>query len=171
MSEKLTEAVELSHYSKTPIVKVHSKTQEPGDGMKPRGLWFSVDDPNDDSPTWASWCETESYKIGPIRHLVTLAADARIRRISSVRELDTFHQEFKASIYPGGRREYIDWRAVAETCQGIIIAPYQWGRRLEGRAGWYYSWDVASGCVWDASAIASITPAGRLALEKSGGER
>jgi hypothetical protein len=151
--------VVLSHYATKPVRKVRSVNQ-PRDvdaDMKPRGLWFSVDNPNDDSPTWASWCEAENYPIGKLHHIVTLASDARLRRISCVRDLDAFHEEFHAPIYPGGPHGYINWRRVADRYQGIIIAPYLWDRRFCRDARWYYSWDVASGCVWDAAAVASIT--------------
>lgn len=45
----------------------------------------------------------------------------------------------------------IDWSAVAAQYGGILIAPYQWKRRLE--LTWYYGWDCASGCAWDLSLI------------------
>ena len=42
--------------------------------------------------------------------------------------------------------------------QGIIIAPYLWTRRHHESTGWYYSWDCASGVIWDARAIAELKP-------------
>jgi hypothetical protein len=148
--------VEFSHYANKPVTKVRSAKQEAGAGMKPRGFWFSVDDPASDSPTWASWCESESHSIGPLRHVLTLQPSARIRHVKTVRQLDAFHGEFCAAIYPGGDANYIDWSRVASKYQAIIIAPYLWDWRFCRDACWYYSWDVASGCIWDASAIASI---------------
>ena len=31
-------------------------------------------------------------------------------------------------------------------------------RRLDMETRWYYGWDCASGCVWDASAVQSVEP-------------
>ena len=61
-------------------------------------------------------------------------------------------------------RDYgcIDWRLVAEEWQGIVIAPYLWERRFDSDARWYYSWDCASGCIWDHRAIAAIELIGEL---------
>ena len=50
---------------------------------------------------------------------------------------------------------FIDWPKVAERYDGIIIAPYQWSRRLDGPM-WYYGWDCASGCVWRARAVLEL---------------
>lgn len=52
----------------------------------------------------------------------------------------------------------IDWRRVAESYQGIVIAPYVWARRHHLASGWYYAWDCASGCIWDSAAVAAIMP-------------
>ena len=50
-----------------------------------------------------------------------------------------------------------NWAPTAAQYAGVIIAPYQWERRLDGDASdWYYGWDCASGCIWNADAIASI---------------
>ena len=37
---------------------------------------------------------------------------------------------------------------------GIIIAPYQWYCRMT--VDWYYTWDCASGCIWNLDAIESV---------------
>ena len=48
----------------------------------------------------------------------------------------------------------INWQPLTEQYAGIIISPYQWKRRLDGRASdWYYGWDCASACIWDLSAV------------------
>lgn len=46
-----------------------------------------------------------------------------------------------------------DWIDVASRYSGIEIAPYQWKRRIHPSTFWYYTWDCASGCIWDLSAI------------------
>ncbi len=47
---------------------------------------------------------------------------------------------------------------VAKLYQGIIIAPYCYSIRLDNDCFWYYPWDCASGCIWDATAIAALVP-------------
>ena len=71
-----------------------------------------------------------------------------------------FHSRFKLvryadSSYP---REDIDWAAVARCYQGIIIPTYHFEFRFDTHVSdWYYGWDCASGCIWDAGAIASVS--------------
>jgi hypothetical protein len=48
---------------------------------------------------------------------------------------------------------YIDWAKVSNDYAGVEICPYQYGLRMDGRTGWYYGWDVASGCVWDPAGV------------------
>jgi hypothetical protein len=79
-----------------------------------------------------------------------MTTDARVLHLSSSDELLAFHAEFGLDNWK------VSWIAVAEQWQGIIIAPYLWERRL-GDPSWYYTWDCASGCIWDATAIASVS--------------
>jgi len=55
-------------------------------------------------------------------------------------------------------RGNINWPAVAEKYDGIIIAPYIWQRRLSDNPDhfWYYGWDCASGCIWNTEVIEEI---------------
>ncbi len=48
----------------------------------------------------------------------------------------------------------IDWPAVAKRYAGIEINPYFTGLRM---VSWYYTWDVASGCVWHEDGIKSVS--------------
>ena len=156
----LVNEMTLSHYSKTKVRKVHSTDQLPGKiGTydKPKGFWVSVDGEFD----WPSWCKAEDYGLERFkwRHVVTLRPGANILRISSKEELDKFSEEYQDPVSPtllSPRFSGIDWHRVARLYQGIIISPYIWERRLSGHASWYYIWDCASGCIWDAKAIASI---------------
>lgn len=60
------------------------------------------------------------------------------------------------------RYEYIDWASVCRAYQGIVISPYFWSRRMGPM--WYYSWDCASGVIWDADAIESVGPSQRTEI-------
>lgn len=139
----------LSHYSGigslTPRPVVQDEAQR---GDKPQGLWVSVDGPDD----WREWCESEQWGLDSLRNrfVVTLADNADLLLVTTPAELLAFDAEFGT---PG--KWAVRWHAVAERWQGIIIAPYQWSCRLSAPS-WYYTWDCASGCIWDSSAIASV---------------
>lgn len=172
----------LLHYSQKPNLlrplQSYEQRSPYGDatGYKPSGLWLSVEGDDD----WKSWCLAEKFRLGNLRHTheVILKPNANIIHISTAEELDKFDDLYRASsamhailadvgahralIYSTisassrNRMFGIDWRKVAQEYQGIIIAPYLWERRLDGDTFWYYTWDCASGCIWDRSAIAEI---------------
>lgn len=141
----------LIHYSDTPLLTVHSVQQEPS-YVKPRGLWVSVEGSDD----WKEWCMGEEFRLDHLAspHEIILAPTANILRLTNVAELDDFDEHW--GVGDDSVMAAIDWVSVAQSYQGIIIAPYIWERRLE--LMWYYGWDCASGCIWDASAIEHIVP-------------
>lgn len=152
----------LSHFSKHPTLHPYSVPQTGKRFGKPDGLWVSVDGPDD----WPTWCREEDYGDIDAKHrfAIILASGSRILHLSQPEHLWAFTRTFDAN--PEGKwHGEIDWAAMAARYQGIIIAPYQWDCRLDSRTGWYYGWDCASGCIWDASAIASVkrVEAGTLA--------
>lgn len=150
----------LIHYSDEPLTRVTSLPQS-GDpynwhgGRKPRGLWVSVEGEQD----WREWCKSEDFRNvdEQIATEVILRADHNVLKIGTDLDMLAFHREYRAPHYAG--MEVIDWPRVATLYQGIIIAPYRWGQRLgEPCSGWYYSWDCASGVIWDADAVAEVRP-------------
>lgn len=152
----------LTHYSKTPIKTIHSVKQPIGPTFKPLGLWVSIDE-NEEG--WADWCKREGFQLECLEyvHDIKLIDGAKILHIKDAFELDAFAERFSAC--PDCFNEfkyqyyYVRWDKVSAEFQGIIIAPYIWSRRLDGgeKTRWYYSWDCASGCIWGAEAIASVT--------------
>jgi hypothetical protein len=150
------------HYSAKPLTEVRSVKQESYSEMKPRGLWFSVDDPSLDEPMgWREWCEAENFSIPSLELQTEIAfkPDARVLRLSNADDIDRFHRKYKQSLSRRYTYFQINWARVAEKYQAIIIAPYIWQRRLDREVRWYYGWDCASGCVWDASAVAQLASA------------
>ncbi len=152
-------ALKLSHFSDVRIEKVDPlKTGHPLHvAYKPYGFWVSVDGEDD----WESWCVAEGFRVAhlAIRHRVTLAADAKVLHIGSLPEIDAFADEYgveRQGFHLRGLPREIDWPSVAAKYDGIIIAPYQFARRLADGFSWYYGWDCASGCIWNPHAIASI---------------
>lgn len=145
----------LSHFSTDPVLSVYSVPQRQQDSdykscfEKPKGLWISVDGEND----WAEWCEN-NFDLAPLRHRVYLAEPSKVLWIETCGALIDFRCEYGRDCGRGWNDTYIDWPKVAEKYSGIIIAPYQWSCRMD--ENWYYGWDCASGCLWDASAVAGI---------------
>lgn len=153
------------HYASEPVTldRYREYVQgRPETFRKPRGFWVSVTGEDD----WPSWCRNEDFEIGrlAVEHTVTLAPSAKILRLHSAAGMREFHDRFAVEgdferrhpALAGHDRWPIDWRAVAEEYDGVIIAPYQWSQRLG--LSWYYGWDVASGCIWNLTAIASVAP-------------
>lgn len=154
----------LIHYSDTHLTGVYSCRQDEGRafqrGDKPNGLWVSVEGPDD----WRAWCEAEQFGCLDCATEIVLHPDANVLRIETPDALKAFHDEYCCPpAWAHGLPDYdehaISWLLVAEKYQGILIAPYQWGCRLDGpMSSWYYGWDCASGCIWDASAVAEVRP-------------
>lgn len=147
--------MQLVHYSRAPVGPLRSvPEQEPATlYTKPRGLWVSVEGNGDG---WRDWCLGERFALESLTHVhdVTLRPDANVLHLSGAADLDGFTRGYGRD---AGYGVGIDWRAVASRFRGIIIAPYVWSRRLHEDTNWYYSWDVASGCIWDVDAIAAVT--------------
>lgn len=92
---------------------------------------------------------------------IVLSPTANILRLASGEDLDAFTEEYGFDPYSmrGGFIHDIRWPDIAAKYQGIIIAPYIWSRRMTNHTFWYYGWDCASGCIWEANAIEKLIPA------------
>lgn len=145
----------LVHYSAQPLTALKPvKAAAQSHGMKPRGLWLSVE--NDPETSWRGWCEAESF--APDRLAVvtpfSIAQWANILHLCGAADIDAFTAAHRVDErWP--RTRSVDWPEVARRYDGIVIAPYVWERRLDGDAGWYYGWDCASGCVWNTDILLS----------------
>ncbi len=140
----------LFHYSRKPLLKIHSKAQLKSDyEMKPQGFWITVGD------AWKEWCESESFSLCNLRVKteIVLHQTANILRLSNAKDIDDFTHQYKVV---GHRVLGIRWDVVALGYDGVIISPYIWERRMTAHTFWYYPWDVASGCIWNASAVAAL---------------
>jgi len=157
----------LVHFSDRPLVRAYS-VQQSSPSDKPCGLWVSVEGGSDG---WSDWCLIESFYLNclMLAHAVQLRDDANILMVKSESELDSFTEAFIVDGMAWHRG--INWGDVAARYSGIIISPYLWKRRLTDHTFWYYGWDCASGCIWDAGAIASISlierPPHLMQLEQS----
>lgn len=142
----------LLHYSSDLVLAPRDFVQDASNLFKPVGTWVSCEGDDD----WASWCEAEDFGIGDVAHEVFLSDRANILHLMSIHEIDMFTEQWTSPTARPYSYSTILWPCVAEEYDGIIISPYQWERRLHDGANWYYSWDCASGCIWNASAIEAI---------------
>ncbi|HEY4355926.1 MAG TPA: hypothetical protein VGN16_09280 [Acidobacteriaceae bacterium] len=152
------------HFSARPLERVHTVEQAPpgtgGSFLKPLGLWFSVEG-NDDG--WKSWCEAEMFRTDKLAFQteIVFRETARILKIETPESIDDFTQNYqpKQRAIPQLRGGFeMDWHRVAREYDAMVISPYQWERRMGEHTMWYYSWDCASGCVWNADAIKELVP-------------
>lgn len=151
--------VRLSHFSKKPLGAIRSIEQHWDDDYrscydKPKGLWVSVDGEQD----WQEWCQSAmpDWMDGVQRYRVHLARNHRLLVLTRGYELQDFTLKYGRQNETRYRDTYIDWPAVAAEYAGLIIAPYQWSCRMSEYTRWYYGWDCASGCIWNADAVARV---------------
>lgn len=130
--------------SQSPISTVRS-TEQTGRATeigKPDGFWFGV------GSEWIDWTESDMPKWKGDNLYSVEVDEAQCLVI----EDELGFREF-ARTY-GTRDGMIDWELVAKDHKGIIFKEYFPQYRMKYR--WYYSWDVASGCVWDVSAMKRV---------------
>lgn len=166
---------ELYHYSEKIIEKLENRELYAGIdrewygdiSQKPVGFWLSVEDYEDDQ-NWKTWCEAEDFNLECLayRYKIFLKDSAKILLLTSYDEIIEFTMKYKAEVslksnqflYPEEKPfvYQINWLAVKKLYDGIIIAPYVWGCRLDTCSCWYYGWDCASGCIWNVDVIESF---------------
>lgn len=158
--------MKLKHYARTSkfdLIRDWDYSTYPPRGDKPSGFWVSVEGEDD----WKSWCSDEEYYLEWIENEfdVALSESANILHLSSAEELLKFTQDYRDSstdtefirVMGHDYNVAIRWTDLYSQYDGIIIAPYQWTCRLGFDTPWYYSWDVASGCIWNLDVIDSVT--------------
>lgn len=158
--KKRLQDLRLRHYSAEPLGEIRSVSQVGRNLRKPGGLWVSVHNARNN---WPQWCKSEDYGLASLanEHEIILADTANVCWLKNAKEIDKFTKQYVAHEHKYNNKEYImylDWVKVSSVYQGLIISPYCYSRRLEDHTIWYYGWDCASGCVWDASAISSVRP-------------
>jgi len=161
--------VRLIHYSNqyiTSVATVEQANNPRGNWYKPHGLWVTT--PGEDD--WPSWCRGEEFRLDMLTHAteVILSPTANLLVIEGKEQLRAFHKEYSklpsfAEELPAEQQKLfrghaVRWGDIAERYDGIVITPYVWDMRLDHSAFWYYTWDCASGCIWNASAVAELVP-------------
>lgn len=130
--------------TKTPLEGVRSveQTGQRSAIGKPEGFWFGV------GAEWIDWTEDEMPEWKGDNLYSVEVDESACLTIETEFDLREFNRTY------GTRDGMIDWQRVAKDHKGIIFKQYFPSARMKYR--WYYSWDVASGCVWDASAIKQV---------------
>jgi|ERR1700722_5357056 len=137
----------LIHFSHEPLVSIKNKRQFLNQyEMKPQGLWVSV------GGDWKTWCEDNSFNLNCFNYQteIVLKDDAAILTLASPSDIDGFTRQYRHNKWA------IKWWEVAKKFSGIVIAPYCWECRLTPETSWYYTWDCASGCIWDNQAVKEL---------------
>ena len=114
---------------------------------KPQGLWYSCGN------AWREWTESEGFQTSKTKFSYEIEINsAAMYMIRSTEEIEQFHNKYARK---GRFEKVIDWKAVQDDgYAGIEICPYRSEKRMA--YFWYYTWDVASGCIWDDAAILNI---------------
>ena len=132
------------HMSKNPIHKLKKRHYTQISSDKPEGFWYGFGD------EWIDWTEMS----GPERkgnYLYKVDIDgSKILQIKDYSEIIEFTKEYMSDkqLMPGIIFS-IDWPRIELKYDGIEINPYIHQARLIDKFIWYYSWDVASGCIWN----------------------
>ena len=122
--------------------------------IKPRGLWYAIDD------SWVEWCLSESFGgMGQYLYEVELNPKANILFLTNEDEVISFNDKYtiKEGWISSFMASFIDWPKVMNDFDGIEINPYLHHLRCDSHFLWYYGWDVPSGCLWRAIAKKRIT--------------
>ena len=173
----LKEQSELWNYKIQPEQKIfvspepfsnlqNIQQKKPAHAMdKPKGLWYGCGD------SWIEWVRGEMpHWLEKANYLYEIKLGEKIIQISNDDEFNNFQSEFGFTPSTKFPSTAIDWGMVqAQDYHGVEICPYQGQRRMNldtGETGWYYTWDVASGCIWNSAGISDI-----ILLAERGDER
>ena len=125
--------------------------------QKPSGFWIT----DDSEDCWRSWCVGEQWGLDGLTHKHEIVLDeTNILILRNQLDVECFAEKYRVIKRWGKNNEWadrcIEWQRVASEYDGIIITPYQYRLRLADGFMWYYGWDCASGCIWNANAIRDI---------------
>lgn len=115
---------------------------------KPKGLWYAI------GTEWIDWVKNEMpHWEGDYLYKIEVNP-SKILFIKNKEELLSFSSRYSVINQDSDLMGAIDWKSVAEKYSGIEISPYQFN--LKYNITWYYTWDVASGCIWKQDGIKNI---------------
>lgn len=121
---------------------------------KPIGLWYGF------GTSWIDFVRSEMpqretdhvYKIEiDTSNVLVIKDDNSFLEFSDKYKDPEFEKKWSY-----GRNSNIDWPRVAKEYKGIEFPVYFSKYRMADKHDWYYTWDVASGCIWDLSAVKKV---------------
>jgi hypothetical protein len=157
--------------SNTPFDEMRTiqSGQQQKEGYKPLGLWYGCGD------GWLRYASQElpSDYMADVKYIYKIELNYaekledspydRVLKVDTVEDLSSLSMEYGVTDRYGYTK--LNWRRFSNDYGGIEICPYQGYKhnpetdrniRMSPDYDWYYPWDVASGCVWDAGAIRNI---------------
>ncbi len=127
---------------------------------KPEGVWYGCGD------SWLKWMDREKPEwLDAVNYVYELELDQEfILTITNEQQFKRFEREYWGRAPwqgrggwtetgpPDGQFEMIEWDTLIGQYDGIEICPYLKQFRMTN-SRWYYTWDVASGCIWDSQSL------------------
>lgn len=132
------------HLSKYPIHKLEERHYIQKSDDKPNGFWYGFGD------KWIDWAEVAGPEyMGEYVYEVDING-SNVLQIKNHSEIIEFTREYGSSeqIVPGVIF-FIDWPRIELKYDGIEVNPYIGQARTDEKTLWYYTWDIASGCIWN----------------------
>jgi hypothetical protein len=187
MPQKFTDLSKLISYleNEKPNVRIHNTSKlapfkldwkqvsiEASPSGKPLGFWYAF------GTEWLKWCmsemphwigryvyevEVEVSDYPTTNKVLSTNPEWLQQKFGYVRDNDTNKYRYSAELYDFYAK--IAWDELAKQVAGIEFPRYN--RYASERLMWYYSWDVASGCVWSSSAVKKITLLADLDTEET----
>lgn len=155
-----------THVTEKKLTKLIQKKYTQKITFKPFGFWISYK--NDwlisgmdmgipqDRYNKESYMYEIQFKNGIFTKSLSEIKKGKILKISTKNDLINFHNKYKHAVTERKRRyNCINWINVSKDFSGIEIVPYQHSLRMT--YDWYYSFDVASGCIWDNAVFKKIS--------------
>jgi len=123
---------------------------------KPIGLWYGF------GTSWIDFVRSQMpQREMYTEHVFKIEIDtSNILIIKDDESFLDFSDKYKdpefEKKWPDVRNDAIDWPKVSREYKGIEFPVYFHKYRRTREHGWYYTWDVASGCIWDLSAVKKV---------------
>lgn len=152
------------HHTNNSEIKIPSpiRYREMEVTMKPNGLWYSID------WSWVDWCKDNTgwthrnhfeLEIDLTKVLLIDTGNKLKEFAKNFGEIPEWQKELANSdamkkLWDNPKRDYINWKQVAEKYSGIEINPYHRMQRRDYL--WVSGWDVSSGCIWNLELIKSV---------------
>jgi hypothetical protein len=145
----------LYHFGTKVITHVRSRHQIDVPFFKPAGLWVSVED------AWPRLVRASSYleDFSLVRSTEISVDASRLIWLRTIEEIAAFERSFRTE-WTKGALSYtsIGWDKVAAVTDGVIVTDLDFDKLYRTRdLHWVISWECASGCIWNSSAITCLT--------------